>query len=248
MTTQPPTEYPISQAPESQPPSGPVVSVHNVSRVYTVGATQVAALRDISIEVPRGVMAAFKGRSGSGKTTLLNMIGGLDQPTQGHIELFGTPLTDFSSDDLTNLRRHRIGFVFQSFAIFPAFSALENVELMLRIAGVNRGRREKAMRSLEIVGLSSWANHRPWELSGGQQQRVAIARALSTHPDLILADEPTGELDSATARQIYALFRHIVDKEGVTLIMASHDPVIDEYAHMVFELEDGQVKSIRQPA
>jgi len=231
----------------SSKPGAPLVAVRDVSRVYSVGAARVTALNALSLEVPQGVMAALKGRSGSGKTTLLNLIGGLDQPTNGEIELFGSPLTRLSADEITDLRRHRIGFVFQSFAIFPAFSALENVELMLRIAGLHRGRRERAMRALEIVGLGSWAHHRPWELSGGQQQRVAIARALSTHPDLILADEPTGELDSGTARQIYALFRHIVEKEGVTLIMATHDPVIEEYAHLVFDLEDGHVSAVRKP-
>jgi ABC-type lipoprotein export system ATPase subunit len=215
--------------------------------MYTVGANQVAALRDVSLEVPRGVLAAFKGRSGSGKTTLLNLIGGLDRPSSGELLLFGKPIQQFSAHELTELRRHRIGFIFQAFAIFPVFSALENVELMLRIAGVKQGRRERAQRCLEIVGLGAWAHHRPWELSGGQQQRVAIARALATRPDLILADEPTGELDSATARQIYALFRYIVDQEGVTLIMATHDPVIEEYAHIVFELDDGQVKSVHRP-
>jgi ABC-type lipoprotein export system ATPase subunit len=190
------------------------------------------------------VLAALKGRSGSGKTTLLNMIGGLDKPTQGEIVLFGKPIASLTNQEITDLRRKRIGFIFQSFAIFPSFSALENVELMLRIAGIHEGRRERAMRGLEIVGLSAWANHRPWELSGGQQQRVALARALSTRPDLILADEPTGELDSTTAKQIYALFRYIVEKEGITIIMATHDPVIEEYAHIIYELEDGQVRNI----
>ena len=244
MTQEQSTITPHPSGPET---GTPLVSVHQVSRIYSLGSAQVTALRDLSLEVPQGVLAALKGRSGSGKTTLLNMIGGLDQPTRGDIRLFGRLLSKMSIQEITDIRRHRIGFVFQSFAIFPAFSALENVELMLRIAGINEGRRERAMRSLEIVGLSAWAGHRPWELSGGQQQRVAIARAISTHPDLILADEPTGELDSATARQIYALFRHIVDKEGVTLIMATHDPVIEEYAHIVFDLEDGHVSAVRKP-
>ena len=219
-----------------------VVAVKNVSRVYRVGSESVHALRDLSLEIPRGSFVALKGRSGSGKTTLLNIIGGLDHPSTGEVYLFEKPLSGMSADDLTWLRRRRIGFVFQSFAIMPMFSALENVELMLRIAGINQGRRERALRCLEIVGLRSWANHRPWELSGGQQQRVAIARALSTHPTLILADEPTGELDSATGRQILALFRYIVEKEGLTIIMATHDPIIDEYAHIVYELSDGQVQ------
>ncbi len=242
--------YPIPPAHQPPAPAAagqPVVSVSGVSRVYNVGSSQVHALRDVSLAVPHGVLAALKGRSGSGKTTLLNMMGGLDRPSSGEIMLFGSPLSNLHSQALTDLRRKRIGFIFQSFAIFPVFSALENVELMLRIAGMRAGRRERAMRCLEIVGLGAWARHRPWELSGGQQQRVAIARALATRPDLILADEPTGELDSATARQIYALFRYIVDKEGVTLVMATHDPVIEEYAHIIFELDDGQVKAVHKP-
>lgn len=226
--------------------SGPIIRVEKVSRVYTVGDGQVSALREVSLEVPKGVLAALKGRSGSGKTTLLNMIGGLDHPTSGEVYLFGKPVSSLSPDEFTELRRKRIGFVFQSFAIMPTFSAVENVELMLRIAGYNQNRRPMAKRALEIVGLGPWADHRPWELSGGQQQRVAIARALSTRPDLILADEPTGELDSGTGRQIMALFRYIVEKEGITILMATHDPMVEEYAHVVYTLSDGQVQSIRQ--
>ena len=224
-----------------------IIKADKVSRTYTVGTTLVNALKDVSLEIPKGVLAALKGRSGSGKTTLLNMIGGLDKPTGGEVYLFGKPLSKMSGDELTDIRRKQVGFVFQSFAIMPTFSALENVELMLRIAGFRTGRRQTAMRSLEIVGLGSWAHHRPWELSGGQQQRVAIARALSTHPDLILADEPTGELDSTTGRQIMALFRYIVVKEGITILMATHDPVIEEYAHLVVELGDGQVMNVHYP-
>jgi len=229
---------------ESAVPSGPIIQVQKVSRNYRVGDSDVHALREVSLEIPTGVLAALKGRSGSGKTTLLNMIGGLDQPTSGDVVLFGKPVSKLSADEFTDLRRKRIGFVFQSFAIMPTFSAVENVELMLRIAGHNTNRRQLAMRALEIVGLGPWAHHRPWELSGGQQQRVAIARALSTHPDLILADEPTGELDSNTGRQIMALFRYIVVKEGITILMATHDPMIEEYAHVIYELGDGQVKAV----
>ncbi len=239
-------EKPESQAEQTEETT--IIRVNDVKRTYTVGANLVHALKGLSLEVPKGVMAALKGRSGSGKTTLLNIIGGLDQPTTGEVELFGRKLSGFSPEQLTDLRRHRIGFVFQSFAIMPNFSAVENVELMLRIAGYNSDRRKMAMRSLDIVGLGPWANHRPWELSGGQQQRVAIARALSTHPDLILADEPTGELDSGTGRQILALFRYIVIKEGITILMATHDPMIEEYAHVVFELVDGQVMNSHWPA
>jgi len=224
------------------------VKVENVSRIYQVGTVQVAALRELSLEVPKGILAAFKGRSGSGKTTLLNIVGGLDHPSHGEVYLFGKPMSKMSSNHLISLRRNNIGFVFQSFAIIPAFSAIENVELMLRIAGVWRNRRQRALQSLEIVGLGPWAHHRPWELSGGQQQRVAIARALSTRPDLLIADEPTGELDSTNGRQIMALFRYIVEKEGVTVIMATHDPMIEEYASIVFELGDGQIRDIRYPS
>jgi len=232
-----------------QPASGApaIIKVDDVSRIYPLGNTEIAALRNVSMEVPKGVLASLKGRSGSGKTTLLNMIGGLDSPSSGEVYLFGQPLSKMSQEQITLIRRKQIGFVFQSFAIMPTFSALENVELMLRIAGFRFDRRKIAMRSLEIVGLGSWAHHRPWELSGGQQQRVAIARALSTHPDLILADEPTGELDSNTGRQIMALFRYIVVKEGITIMMATHDPMIEEYAHVVFELDDGQVTRVRYP-
>ena len=225
--------------------SGPIIQVQKVSRNYKVGESEVHALREVSLEIPKGVLAALKGRSGSGKTTLLNMIGGLDHPSSGDVIIFEKPVSTLSADAFTDLRRKRIGFVFQSFAIMPTFSAVENVELMLRIAGHNDNRRQLAMRALEIVGLGPWAHHRPWELSGGQQQRVAIARALSTHPDLILADEPTGELDSTTGRQIMALFRYIVVKEGITILMATHDPMIEEYAHVIYELGDGQVKAVR---
>ena len=234
-------------APEPASQEEAIIRAEGVSRIYTLGTTEVVALRNVSVEVPKGVLASLKGRSGSGKTTLLNMVGGLDTPTSGEVVLFGQPISKMSPDQLTDIRRKRIGFVFQSFAIMPTFSALENVELMLRIAGFRYDRRKIAMRSLEIVGLGSWAHHRPWELSGGQQQRVAIARALSTHPDLILADEPTGELDSTTGRQIMALFRYIVVREGITILMATHDPMIEEYAHIVFELSDGQVVSVRRP-
>ncbi len=238
-----------SLAGENQPANPEaIIKVNEVTRVYPVGESEVTALRDVSLEVPKGVLGALKGRSGSGKTTLLNIIGGLDRPTLGEVYLFGQPISRMSKNDLTELRRHRIGFVFQSFAIMPMFSAVENVELMLRIAGYTQNRRKLALRALEIVGLGPWANHRPWELSGGQQQRVAIARALSTHPDLIIADEPTGELDSGTGRQILALFRYIVIKEGITILMATHDPMVEEYAHIVYELSDGQVKDVRRPA
>jgi putative ABC transport system ATP-binding protein len=220
-----------------------LVRVEAVTRVYRVGAQEVHALRGVDLSVTRGKLITLRGRSGSGKTTLLNMIGGLDRPTSGEVYFDGQPLSGLSGRQLTRLRRHRVGFVFQSFAMLPTYSAFENVELLLRIAGV--GRRERAQRardSLRLVGLSRWMDHRPDEMSGGQQQRVAIARALVTRPDLILADEPTGELDTTTGRQIFALLRQVVEVEGITVLTATHDPLIDEYADLVHELQDGRIK------
>jgi ABC-type lipoprotein export system ATPase subunit len=226
-------------------PEAHIVRVQEVTRVYRSGASSVQALRGVTLDIPAGVFAALKGRSGSGKTTLLNIIGGLDRPSSGTVQVYGQHLSALSGSQLTDLRRHRIGFVFQSFALVPIFSAFENVELMLRIAGVRRGRAERSMQSLDLVGLGRWANHRPWELSGGQQQRVAIARAMVTRPGLVLADEPTGELDSVTGRHIMALFRHIVDQQGVTILMATHDPVVEDYADLICELSDGRIQTVR---
>lgn len=241
-------EHILAEEPIAASAEPPIVRTQELTRVFRVGRTEVEALRGVNMQVPRGVFAALKGRSGSGKTTLLNLIGGLDRPSSGKVYVHEEELSQLSEKKLTDLRRRRIGFVFQSFALIPTFSAFENVELMLRIAGEWRGRRQQAMRSLKLVGLDRWANHRPWELSGGQQQRVAIARALATRPELILADEPTGELDSTTGRQIMALFRHLVSQEGITVVMATHDPVVDEYAHIIFELGDGQVESVHGPS
>jgi len=220
----------------------PLVRVEAVTRVYRVGAREVHALRGVDLVLARGQFVALQGRSGSGKTTLLNVIGGLDRPTTGEIHFDGQPLKGLSERDLTRLRRHCIGFVFQSFAMLPIYSAFENVELLLRIAGV--GRRERSQRakdSLRLVGLERWMDHRPDEMSGGQQQRLAIARALATRPDLILADEPTGELDTTTGRQIFALLRRVVEVEGTTVLTATHDPLIHGCADLVYELTDGRI-------
>jgi ABC-type lipoprotein export system ATPase subunit len=185
---------------------------------------------------------AFKGRSGSGKTTLLNLLGGLDQPSSGAVYFDGKNLGTLPDRELTELRRYSIGFVFQSFALLPTFSAFENVELPLRLARANREVREQRVRTcLTMVGLENRIHHRPYELSGGQQQRVAIARALANNPDLILADEPTGELDSQSGRSIFALFKTIVKQQGVTVIVATHDPVVAEYASIVYDLADGRI-------
>ena len=203
------------------------------------------ALRDVSLTVPRGSFIALMGRSGSGKTTLLNMIGGLDRPTDGRIALFDQELSGLNQEQLTVLRREQIGFVFQSFALLPILSAWENVELPLRIAGVRSGseRRARAEAALAMVGLERWSTHRPAEMSGGQQQRVAIARALVSRPRLLLADEPTGELDSTTGRATLTLMREIVRAEGVTLVIVSHDRTVHEFADTVHQIRDGEIVS-----
>ncbi len=215
------------------------VEVVDVVRTYRVGSNDVLALRGINLQVKPGHWVGVRGRSGSGKTTLLNCIGGLDHPNSGTVRCFGRDITRMSDGELTRWRRKQVGFVFQSFALLPTLSAWENVELPIRIAG-NRDRRARTRYCLELVGLTKWANHRPYEMSGGQQQRVAIARALANHPSLILADEPTGELDSTTAREVLALFRRIVETEGITMLMTSHDPIVLDYVDDVVELQDGQ--------
>jgi ABC-type lipoprotein export system ATPase subunit len=219
-----------------------IVRTEALTRVYRVGAREVNALQDVSLEVGRGRFVALRGRSGSGKTTLLNCIGGLDRPTSGLVWLEGQDVTRLSERRRVRLRRKKIGFVFQSFALLPTYSARENVDLMLRLAGVKwRERRRRVEHVLGLVGLQRWAGHRPFELSGGQQQRLAIARALSTRPALILADEPTGELDSVTGQQILELFRRVVDHEGTTVLMATHDLTVDLFADRVVHLQDGCV-------
>jgi putative ABC transport system ATP-binding protein len=225
------------------PSTIPAVRVTNVTRAYTVNNEQVLALRGVSLTVEEGAFVALMGRSGSGKTTLLNMIGGLDQPSSGEVALYGQVLNGMNQDQLTLLRREKIGFIFQSFALLPILSAWENVEMPLRIAGVRsrRERRQRAEAALALVGLERWATHRPAEMSGGQQQRVAIARALVSRPRLLLADEPTGELDSTTGRNLLTLLRTIVRTEGVTLIMATHDRTIFDFADVVYQLRDGQI-------
>jgi ABC-type lipoprotein export system ATPase subunit len=222
--------------------NGYIVETEDLWRVYKIGSREVQALRGVNLAIAPGYFVALKGRSGSGKTTLLNCIGGLDRPTAGVVRVFGQEIARMNDSQLTQWRRERVGFVFQSFGLLPALSAYENIELMLRIAGVRgKERHERTLYCLNLVGLGKWIHHRPYELSGGQQQRVAIARALANHPQLILADEPTGELDSVTARDILALFRRIVEEEDVTILMASHDPLVDEYVDYILQLRDGQI-------
>ncbi len=219
------------------------VRIEGVTRAYSVNNEQVLALRGIDMTIERGTFTAFMGRSGSGKTTLLNMIGGLDTPTSGNIYFLGQNTAKLSQDQLTDIRRDKIGFIFQAFALLPILSAWENVELPLRIAGVrsSKERRQRALEALTLVGLEQWADHRPSEMSGGQQQRVAIARALVSRPPILIADEPTGELDSTTGKNLMTLMRTIVKSEGVTMIMATHDQSVHHYADIIHHMRDGQV-------
>ncbi|MHB8574435.1 MAG: ABC transporter ATP-binding protein [Dehalococcoidia bacterium] len=222
--------------------TGASVEVEGVSRLYKTGDEEVWAVRDVSLRIAPGEFMAVIGRSGSGKTTLLNLIAGLERPSTGAVRLDGEDITTFSEKKLTELRRRSLGFIFQSFGLLPLLSAQENVELAMRISGA--GRRERINRSHEVLammGLSRRAGHRPYELSGGEQQRVAIARALANRPALILADEPTGELDSTTARTIFGLLRDIAKAEGITIITSTHDRTVIELAARVEELADGRL-------
>jgi ABC-type lipoprotein export system ATPase subunit len=221
---------------------GYAVQTRDLWRVYKTGAQEVQALRGVNLTIQSGLFVAVKGRSGSGKTTLLNCLGGLDHPTSGSVHVFGHDISTLGERELTDWRRKRVGFIFQSFGLLPTLSAYENVELMLRIAGVPaKERRERAHYCLDLVGLKKWVHHRPFEMSGGQQQRVAIARSVANSPQLVLADEPTGELDSTTAREILFLFQQIVKEEHVTFVMVSHDGLVDEYVDDVLQLKDGQI-------
>ncbi len=221
-----------------------LIQTEGLRRDYQIGTRTVSALRGVDVNILPGHFVALKGRSGSGKTTLLNCIGGLDRPTAGKVRVFGRDLAEFGEDDLALWRRRDLGFVFQSFGLLPTLSAYENVDLMLRLIGLpGKQRRERALECIELVGLKKWMDHRPHEMSGGQQQRVGIARALANHPKMLLADEPTGELDSNTSREILKLFRQIIETEHVTLLMSSHDPLVDKYVDEIVLLKDGQITS-----
>lgn len=224
---------------------GPVVVTEAVSRVYRLHGNQIPALQSVDLVVPSGQFVALRGRSGSGKTTLLNLLGGLDRPTSGRVILEGHDITQLSDAAMTVMRRQKISFVFQAYALLPVLSATENVDLAMRIAGIPhsvRGKRAQAL--LELVGLGKRAGHRPFELSGGEQQRVAIARALANDPTLILADEPTGELDSVTGLQVLKLFRRIVNDHKVTVVIATHDPTINDIADVTYNIVDGKLETL----
>jgi len=228
-------------------PESLCIQTQDLWRTYRAGTAQeVHALKSLSLEIPTGQLVALRGRSGSGKTTLLNCIGSLDKPTKGNIKVFGQEISALSENDLTHFRRSQVSFIFQSFGLNPLFTAYENIELILRIVQpkggqTSRERKQMTLQALDLVGMSRWQHHRPDELSGGQQQRIAIARALAPLPRLILADEPTGDLDTNTAREIMSIFRRIVDEQKVSLLVSSHDPLINRYADRVLELRSGEL-------
>ncbi|MFE3248702.1 ABC transporter ATP-binding protein [Streptomyces sp. NPDC059209] len=222
--------------------AGPMVRVSGLHRSYGTGAAAVHALRGVSFTVPRGELIALKGRSGSGKTTLLNLVGGLDTPDDGQITVDGTDLATLGESGLLEMRRDRIGFIFQSFGLIPILTAAENVGVPLRLRRADpREREERVALLLALVGLGDHAAQRPGELSGGQQQRVAIARALANRPALLIADEPTGQLDAETGLAVMELLRAVVRSEGVTVLVATHDAQLLGLADRVLELADGHL-------
>ncbi|PZR61551.1 MAG: ABC transporter [Chloroflexi bacterium] len=225
-----------------------LVVAERLTREYELGGQTIRAVDELTLRVRRGEMVAVQGRSGSGKTTLLNLLGGLDRPTTGTVRFDGLELTELADDQLTELRRRRIGFIFQSFGLIPILSAAENVEIPLRLVGAEpAARRARIAMLLEMVGLAERARHRPHELSGGEQQRVAIARALANGPELLIADEPTGQLDSQSGRAIMRLVRAVARSEGVTVVVATHDVALVSLSDRVLELRDGRLVSEGQP-
>lgn len=220
----------------------PSVVVEQVERSFGQGDTVVHILRGLSLTVCPGELVALYGPSGSGKTTLLNLIGALDRPNAGRIEVVGKDIIRMSERARARLRRREIGFIFQSYTLLPTYTALENIDLALRLPGLGFfERRKRAQNALAAVGLTAWASHVPDELSGGQRQRVAVARALALQPALILADEPTSGLDTATARRILALFRGIAEAQKTTFLIVSHDPMIVEFVDQAYDLQDGKL-------
>jgi putative ABC transport system ATP-binding protein len=237
------TENGAAGRPAGAVPVDEVVRVDRVSRTFGRGEHAVHAVREVSFTAGRGELVAVRGRSGAGKTTLLNLVGGLDRPDHGTITVAGRDVTSAGENELLALRRGTVGYVFQTFGLIPILSAAENVGVPLRLARVPAAEREERVAVLlELVGLGAHAGQRPYELSGGQQQRVAVARALANEPELLIADEPTGQLDSETGRSIMDLIRAVVHARGMTALVATHDPALIELADRSLVLRDGQLE------
>ena len=225
-----------------------IISVRDVSKTYLLGKTEVRALRSVSLEVEKGEFLSIAGPSGSGKTTLLNLVGCVDTPSAGTVVVAGQDTSRLSERALTDLRLHQIGFIFQSFNLVQVLSVFQNVEFPLLLQGglTKAARRDRVLALLEAVGLGGYARHRPSELSGGQRQRVAVARALVTRPSLVLADEPTANLDSQTGQNIIDLMREMNQKDGTTFVFSTHDPKVMAHASAIVRIEDGQVAGREQ--
>ena len=220
----------------------PNIRTKDLIKVYRTGKSEVIALRGLDMQVADGELVAVQGPSGCGKTTLLNLIGGIDRPTAGRIEVDGSNLVDFADRDLVKYRLAKVGFIFQFFNLVPTLTAEENVELPLRLAGKGPSIRAKRRKELlELVGMTQRASHRPDELSGGEQQRVAIGVALANDPPLLLADEPTGELDTKTGQEVLDLFRRLNQEFGKTIVVVTHDARVSHIAHRVLEIQDGKI-------
>mgnify|MGYP002713111383 CR=1 FL=1 len=222
--------------------SDPVIIARDVRKVYQMGEMEVHALRGATLEIQRGEVVAIMGPSGSGKSTLMNTLGCLDQPTSGEYILDGELVADLTDDQLADIRNRKVGFIFQSFNLLPRSTAMSNVELPLRYAGTTSGKKDRARKALEAVGLGDRIYHKPTELSGGQQQRVAIARALVNEPSIIMADEPTGNLDSKVGQEIMDLLLNLNKESGTTLVIITHDPKVAEQAQRTIHLYDGRVR------
>jgi len=221
-----------------------VIEANNLTKVYKMGTVEVHALRGLSLNIARGEVVAIMGPSGSGKSTLMNIIGCLDRPTSGEYILDGGSVSNMKDDQLAAIRNHKVGFIFQSFNLLSRISALANVELPMRYSGTTRGRRERAIAALEAVGLSDRIHHRPNELSGGQQQRVAIARSLVNDPAIILADEPTGNLDTNSGEEIMRLLLSLNRERGTTLIIVTHDSEVAAHTQRAIHIRDGLVVEV----
>jgi putative ABC transport system ATP-binding protein len=221
-----------------------VIFAKDLTKKYKMGEQEVFALSGVSLEIERGEVVSIMGPSGSGKSTLMNILGCLDLPTSGEYILDGEEVSTLKDDQLADIRNRKVGFIFQSFNLLNRTTALGNVELPLRYAGITTGRRDLALEALDSVGLKERVMHRPTELSGGQQQRVAIARALVNNPAIIMADEPTGNLDSKVGKEIMALLLELNLKKGTTLIIITHDPSVAAQTHRVIHLRDGMVETI----
>ncbi|MDD6101763.1 MAG: ABC transporter ATP-binding protein [Clostridiales bacterium] len=220
-----------------------IIKAENIKKVFKVAGEDFYAVKGINIDVPKSSLTILKGRSGSGKTTLLNILGCLDKQTEGSLYVNGENVTKYDMNKLEKIRRNQLGFIFQSVALIPVMNAYQNIEFSLRISDYKGDYAERVNECLEMVNLSKRATHMPEELSGGEQQRVAIARALAHKPTVIFADEPTGELDSYTSLKVITLFKEIIRKEGITIVMTTHDPKMMEYGDYVYEILDGQIIS-----